>query len=87
MDVTVVDVVQRVVVCTEPHIALIIKPYFGGVEVLDQYPPPDVKFLTLKCHGVLYILLYHKLHIPSQAIVRNIIQVVEASDSSTSRHN
>ena len=46
MHVAVVYVIQREIVSAESDVALIVEPYFGGAEVLDQNPLSDIEFLS-----------------------------------------
>ena len=73
VNVPVVDVLQRKVICAESKVTVLIKPYFGRAKILNQYPLPDIKFFIFDYEGVLNILLHHKLACSSTAIVNNII--------------
>lgn len=63
MNLSVVDVIQGKLIATKSHIALVIEPYFGRIEILDENPLPDVKFFALNKKGMFYIFLNNKLDI------------------------
>jgi hypothetical protein len=44
---SVVDVVKRILVIAEAKVAVVIEPYFRGIEILDCHPLADIKFPTL----------------------------------------
>jgi hypothetical protein len=73
----VVDVVQRVIVTTETEVTLLVEPYHWWVEVFDQHPLTDVEFTTVYQQRVLDVFLNHELAVFPQAIVSNIIKVVQ----------
>lgn len=87
MNESVLDIVQRIVIHTKSQIALIIKVDFWRIVVLNVHPLPDIKFSTFKKHWLFYVLLDHKLYIPTKAVVSNIIEVVETANSPPSRQN
>ena len=73
MDMPVVNVVEREVISAKSRIALIIKPYFGRVEILDKDPLADVELLTFDQHWVLDVFLDHKLAVSSKTVVCYIV--------------
>lgn len=87
MDVPIIDVIEWKLIATEPHITFIIKPYFGWVKVLDQNPLSYIKFSAFNQQRMLYILLDNKLDISAKTIIGDIIDIIEASNSSSPWHN
>jgi deoxyhypusine synthase len=84
MDMPVVNVVQGELISTETDIALIVEPYLRRTVVLDKNPLSDVKLFSLHQQRVLNVLLDDELYTSSQTIISDIVDVVEASDSSSS---
>ena len=78
---SVVNVVQVVLLVCEAEVALVVEPYFGWVEVLNDDPLPNIELPPLDQHRVLDVLLHHELCGPAHAVVNNIINIVETSDS------
>lgn len=83
----VLNVVETIVVATEPEVALFVEPNNWRIIVLDEYPLPDIELLAVDEKGVLDILLDDKLAVLSEAVVGNIIQVIHAFDPSPSGKN
>lgn len=80
----VVDVVQRVLVAAETKVAFFIEPDDRRVEVLDQYPLPNVELLAVDQQRVFDVLLDDELAIFSQTVVCDIVEIVETFDASAS---
>lgn len=87
MNKSVVDVVQWKLVCAKPDVAFIVEPYFGWIEILDEDPLPDVELLALDHQWMLNILLHHELDVLAQAVVRDVVKIVETADSPPSWHD
>lgn len=83
----VVDVVEREVIVGEAKIALLIEPYFRRIEVLNEHPLSDIKLSSFDEQWILYIFLYYKLCGSSKTVICDIIDVIEAPDSSSSGHD
>lgn len=84
MDMPVVNVVKGELISTETDIALIVEPNLRRTVVLDKNPLPDVKLFSLHQQRVLNVLLDDELYTSSQTIISDIVDVIEASDSSSS---
>jgi hypothetical protein len=87
MDKSIIDVVEWILVIWKSEIALIIKPYFGWVEILYEYPLSYIKFSALNQQWILYVFLYYELSGLSKTVVSYIIDIIETSNASTSWHN
>lgn len=74
----VIDIIEGVVVAAKPEVALLVEPDDGWVEVLNQHPLSDVELTTVDEEGVLDVLLDHELAVLPQAVVGNVVQVVQA---------
>lgn len=83
----VMNVVETILVAAKTKVALFVKPDNWRIVVLDENPLSDVKFFTIYQQRILYVFLDHELAVFSQAIVGNIIEVVETFDTSASRQN
>ena len=66
---------------------LAVEPDFGGVVVLHQHPLPDVELPPLDQQRVLDVLLHHELGGSAHAVVRDVVDVVEAPDAAASGHD
>lgn len=84
MDMPVVDVLQGEIIRTEPYVAILIKPYFRGTEILNQNPLSDIEFFILYYKRMFYVLLHHKLPCPSTTIVNDVVEVVIAPNADAS---
>ena len=83
----VVDVVEGVLVVGEAQVALLVEPDGWRGEVLDGHPLPDVEFPALDQEGVLDVFLDHELGGLTQAVISDIVDVVEAAYSPSSGHD
>lgn len=81
---SIMNVIERVIVCTKSDIAFVIKPNFGRIVILDVNPLPDVKLFPTDQQGILDILLNHKLTSSSATVSNDVVKVIIATDSSTS---
>lgn len=55
------DVTHHVLFSAEPQVALLVKPDFRWVVVLNENPLADVEFAVADYEGVLDVLLDHEL--------------------------
>jgi hypothetical protein len=83
MDVAVVDVLQRVALSAEAHVALIVEPHLGWVKVLNEYPLPNIELPLVDQQRILDVLLRNILDVLVEAVIHDVEQVVEASNSSS----
>ena len=70
---TIIDVVQRILIVSKAKIALLIEPYFGRGEVLDEDPLPDIELPSLNEQWVFDVFLYDKLSELTKGIISDII--------------
>lgn len=84
---TIVDVIQRILIVGEAEIALLVEPYFRRGEILDEDPLSDIELPPLNEQWILDVLLYDELGGLAKGIVSDIVEVIEASYSSSPRHN
>lgn len=84
---SIVDVIEGVLIVGEAEIALVIEPDGWRGEVLDGHPLADIEFPALNQKGVLYILLDYELGGLAKAVISNIVDIIEATYSSSSRHD
>ena len=84
---TIVDVIQRILIVGEAEIALLVEPYFRRGEILDEDPLSDIELPPLNKQWILDVLLYDELGGLAKGIVSDIVEVIEASYSSSPRHN
>jgi hypothetical protein len=87
MSKTIIDIVQRIFIVCKTKVTLLVEPYFWRVEVLDQYPLTNVEFTTLYQERVFYVFLDYELSRHTQRVVSYIVDVVEATNPSTPRHD
>lgn len=87
VDVTIVDVIERKIICAETDVTILVHPDFGRAEILDQHPNADVELFALDEERIFDVLLDYELPCSSQTIIYYIVEVIVAPDSSPSRHN
>lgn len=83
----VVDVVEGVLVVGEAQVALLVEPDARRREVLDGHPLADVEFTALDQEGIFDVFLDDELGGLTEAVVSDVIDVVEAAYSSSSGHD
>lgn len=84
---SVVDVIEGVLVVGEAEVALVVEPDCWRGEVLDGHPLTDVEFPALNQKGVLYVFLDYELGGLAKTVVSDIVDIIEATYSSSSRHD
>lgn len=84
---SVVDVIEGVLVVGEAEVALVVEPDGWRGEVLDGHPLTDVEFPALNQKGVLYVFLDYELGGLAKTVVSDIVDIIEATYSSSSRHD
>lgn len=87
MSKTIVDVIERILIVSEAEIALLVEPYFRRCEILDEDPLSDIELPPLNEQWILNVLLHNELGGLTKGIVSDIVEVIEASYSSSPRHN
>ena len=84
---SVVDVIEGVFVVGEAEVALVVEPNGWRREVLDGHPLADVELPAFDEERVFDVLLHDKLGGLAEAVVSDVVDIIEASYSSSSRHN
>ena len=80
----IVDVVKRVVVAAEAEVALLVEPNSGWVEVLNEHPLPYVELAAVYQQRVFDVFLDDELDVLAEAVIGDVVQVVQALDASAS---
>jgi hypothetical protein len=86
MYVPIVDIVEIIVLGTEPHIALVIEPHFGRIKILYEHPLPNIELPAQNHQRILDVFLRHILYVLAKTVVHNVEQVVEAADAAATGH-
>ena len=81
---SVVDVIEGVFVVGEAEVALVVEPNGWRREVLDGHPLADVELPAFDEERVFDVLLHDELGGLAEAVVSDVVDIIEASYSSSS---
>lgn len=84
---SVVNVVKGVFIIGETEVALVVEPNCWRGKVLDGHPLADVEFPALDEERVFYVFLDNELCWLPEAVISYVVNIIEASYSSSSRHD